>query len=86
MSCPASAVDGRVTTTLRLQCDGKTSDPLLYQCPAVPPACVYWNETQLAWDTAGCRLVKVEDDEVVCKCNRESLTHTSDTGPCHAPT
>lgn len=41
-----------------------------YRCPAPPPRCVYWNETEQGWLGNGCELVSVGETNVTCKCNR----------------
>lgn len=72
VTCPASPLQAAsANTTITLSCDGISKGQKHYQCPPIPPACVFWNETGLSWDTQGCTLASVGTDHVICECNRE---------------
>lgn len=75
VSCATSAVDPNATFTARLRCNGLSFTPLHYQCPPVPPTCVWWNETGLRWDTQGCTLLAEGSDNITCLCNRKSAAY-----------
>jgi hypothetical protein len=72
VTCPASPLQAAsANTTITLSCDGISKGQKHYTCPPIPPACVFWNETGLSWDTQGCTLASVGTDHVICNCNRE---------------
>jgi hypothetical protein len=75
VSCHTSAVDPNATFTAHLRCNGLSFTPLHYQCPPVPPSCVWWNETGLRWQTEGCTLLAEGADNITCLCNRTFTTY-----------
>lgn len=70
--CPTSHTNTSQFDSVTLECDGESNDPIVYECPPLAPACVFWNETSLDWEVNGCTLKAFTRDNVTCECNRKS--------------